>query len=117
MMSKASERNIPDHSLAYDFGITEVKATTADGNKIVLYDSQKVSVYNLQPVLRAACNENDHHSTHSLTIPIELARKYLCESSMEVHLSENLIIRTNSIEIVTSKLDKKYADEQGGTGD
>ena len=117
MMSKASERNIPDHSLAYDFGITEVSATTADRNKIVLYDSKKVSVYNLQPVLRAACNENDHHSTHSLTIPIELARKYLCESSMEVQLSENVMLRTNSIEIVTSKLDKKYADEQGGTGE
>ena len=117
MMSKASERDVPDHALAYDFGITEVSAFTADSKKVVLYDSNTVSVYNLQPVLRAACNENDHYSTHSLTIPIELARKYLCESIMEVEISDNVTLKTNSIEIVTSKVDKKYADEQGGTGE
>ena len=117
MMSKASDRDIPDHSLAYDFGITEISSRTADSKKVVLYDSKKVSVYSLQPVLRAACNENNHYSTHSLTIPIETARKHLCESSMEINISDKLILRTNSIEIVTSKVDKKYQDEQGGTGE
>ena len=117
MMSKPTERDIPDHALAYDFGITEVSVTLANFTKVVLYDSKKVSVYNLQPVLRAACNENDHYATHSLTIPIETARKYLGESVMEVKISDNVTLRTNSIEIVTSKLDKKYADEQGGTGE
>ena len=52
-----------------------------------------------------------------LTIPIETAGEYLCQSSMEVKLSESLTPITNTIEIVTSKVDKKYADEQVGTGE
>ena len=36
---------------------------------------------------------------------------------MEVKISDTLSLITNSIEIVTSKVDKKYADEQGGTGE
>ena len=116
MMSKPTEREIPDHALAYDFGITEV-STKVDGEKVVLYDSEKVSVFNLQPKLRAACNENDHYATHSLTVPIEMARSLLCQSSMEVRISEDVLIRAESIEIITSKIDKKYADEQGGLGE
>jgi hypothetical protein len=69
LMSKPSEREIPDQALAYDFGITEV-STEVDGEKVVLYDSKKASVYSLQPVLCAVCNENDHFATHNLTIPI-----------------------------------------------
>ena len=116
MMSKPTERDIPDHALAYDFGVTEVSAKVK-GKKIVLYDSCAVSVYNLQPNLRAACNENDHYATHSLTLPIENSRKNLCESSIEVSLSSTVLLKSESIEIITSKIDKKYADEQGGTGE
>ena len=116
MMSKPSDREIPDHALAYDFGITEVSASL-ENEKIVLYDSTKVSVFNLQPVLRAACNENDHYSTHFITIPIEKARELLCQSSMEIQLSDNITLKTKSIEIITSKVDKKYSDEQGGLGE
>ena len=85
------------------------------GETVTLYDSETVSVNSLQPVLRAACDENDHFSTHSLTIPIEQARQYLCES--DIRLSPEVILRTTKIEIITSKIDKKYADEQGGTGE
>ena len=88
-----------------------------NGEKFILYNSAKVSVYNLQPVLRAAANENDHFSTHSLTIPIEKARKLLCQSSIEIKLSEEISLKTQSIEIITSKVDKKYSDEQGGLGE
>ena len=84
---------------------------------MVLYDSEKVSVFNLQPKLRAACNENDHFATHSLTVPIEAARDLLCQSSIEVKLSEEVILKSNTIEIITSKIDKESADKQGGTGE
>ena len=116
LMSKPTEREIPDHALAYDFGITEV-STQLKGEKLVLYDSVAVSVFNLQPKLRAACNENDHFATHSLTVPIETARSLLCQSSIEVRISEDILLKSESIEIITSKIDKKYADEQGGLGE
>ena len=41
MMSKPTEREIPDHALAYDFGITEVSTNVAD-KKVFLYDSTTV---------------------------------------------------------------------------
>ena len=116
LMSKPSEREIPDHALAYDSGITEV-SMQVDGVKVVLYNCGEVSVYNLQPVLRAVCNENDHFATHTVTLPIETARKLLCESTLEIKLTDKITLKTNSIEIVTSKLDKKYSDEQGGLGE
>jgi len=87
------------------------------GEDVLLYDSKRVSVYSLQPVLRAACIENDNFSTHSLTIPIEAARQYLYKSTMEVKISPEITLNAVNIEIVTSKIDKKYADEQGGTGE
>ena len=45
MMSKPTERDIPDHALAYDFGITQI-STKVDDEVIVLYDSNTVSVFN-----------------------------------------------------------------------
>ena len=95
----------------FDFGITKI-STDLDGELVTLYDSNKVSVYSLQPVLRAACNENDHFATHYLTIP-----SLLCSSSIEVKISDKILLKSTSIEIVTSKIDKKYVDEQGGTGE
>ena len=74
-------------------------------------------MYNLQPVLRAICNENDHFAAPTVTLPIETARKLLCESTLEIKLTDKITLKTNSIEIVTSKLDKKYSDEQGGLGE
>ena len=84
---------------------------------MTIYDSESVSVNCLQPVLRAACNENYHYATHSLTITLELARNFLCESTMEVKVSPEVTLKAEKIEIITSKIDKKYADEQGGTGE
>ena len=85
--------------------------------KGVLYDSTTVSVYNLQPKLRATTNENDHYASHGLTVSIEASRSVLSQSSIEVKISENVLLKSESIDIVTSKIDKKYADEQGGTGE
>ena len=56
--------------MAYDFGITEVSTKVA-GEKVVLYDSTTVlAVYNLQPKLRAAANENDHFEQPSFFVPL-----------------------------------------------
>ena len=87
LMSKPTDRAVPDHSLAYDFGITEVSVTLPGSEKVILFESDNVSVYSLQQFLRAACNENDHFSTHYLTIKIESARRLLCDSVMEVQIS------------------------------
>ena len=89
------------HVLTCNFGIIEVSVTLANSTKVVLYDSQKVSVP------KAACNVNEYYSTYSLTIPIETAKKHLCGSVIVVEIFDNVTLRTNSIEIVTSKLDKK----------
>ena len=34
-MSKASDRDIPDHALAYDFGITQITARSTNGKKTI----------------------------------------------------------------------------------
>ena len=111
LSSKPTDRQLPDHGLSYDFQLLKV---TCDAG--VLLESTNSSVFSLTPVMRAAANENNHFSTHHLTVPIENERSALSNCSMKVQLSDKYSLKATKIIIDTSKIDKKLADEQGGLG-
>ena len=111
LSSKPTDRPLPDHGLAYDFQL--MKVTCPSG---VLLESSNSSVFSLTPVLRAAVNENNHLSTHHLCVPIENERAALCNCSLKVKISDQYTLNATEINIDTSKIDKKLADEQGGLG-
>ena len=81
-----------------------------------LLESNNSSVFSLTPVMRAAANENNHLSTHHLCVPIENERAALSNCSLKVKISDKYTLNATTINIDTSKIDKKLADEQGGLG-
>ena len=112
LSSKATSRGLPDHGLSYDMQLMKVSC-----EKGVLLEANNSSIFSLTPVMRAQANENDHFATHTLTIPIESEREALEKCILKVKISENYTLNANDITIDTTKLDKKYNDEQGGLGD
>ena len=57
--------------------------------------------------MRAAANENDHMSTHILTIPIERQRSALEKVEMTIKLDNDFTI-ISTFEIDPTKVDLKY---------
>ena len=66
--------------------------------------------------MRASADENNHFSTHHLTVPIENERSALCNCTLKVKISDEYTLNATEINIDTSKIDKTLADEQGGLG-
>ena len=112
LSSKATDRALPDHGLSYDMQL--MKVTCEEG---VILESNNSSVFSLTPVMRALANENNHYSTHTLTAPIENERNALSNCTLKTKISDSYTLVATSITIDTTKLDKKYNDEQGGLGD
>ena len=112
LSSKATDRALPDHGLSYDMQLMKVECEEG-----ILLEANDSSVYSLTPVMRASANENNHFSTHTLTVPIENEREALGNCTLKVKISDDYTLVAKDITIDTTKLDKKYNDEQGGLGD
>ena len=113
LCSNKTNVDLPDHGLSYDCKILRIECEEAN---LTLFEDSGASVSACRPILRAAANENDHFSTHMLTIPIERQRSAMEKVVMTVALNEDYTLET-TFEIDPSKVDLKYNFEQSGLGD
>ena len=113
LCSNKTNVELPDHGLSYDCKILKIVSVEPS---LTLFEDSGASVSSCKPILRAAANENDHFSTHMLTIPIERQRSAMEKVEMTVTLNDEYKLRS-TFEIDPSKVDLKYNHEQSGLGD
>ena len=114
MITQKTSVDMPDHGISYDVKIISIE--TSEDPHIVLFKDVGARVTACKPVLRAAASENDHFSTHMVTIPVERERSALEKVVMKVPLDVNYTI-VSTFEIDPSKIDLKYNHDQSGLGD
>ena len=93
-----------------------MKNKTVEPPHATLFKDTGASVTACKPIMRAAAKENDHMSTHLLTIPIERQRSALEKVEMEIKLDDEYTL-LSTFEIDPSKVDLKYNQDQSGLGD
>jgi hypothetical protein len=93
-----------------------LRVETRDAPFINLFEDRGASVNTCKPVMRAAASENDHFSTHMITLPIERQRSGMEKVEMTVNLDENYSL-VSTFEIDPTKIDLKYNQDQSGLGD
>ena len=112
--SEKTNVDLPDHGLSYDCKILKIE--TKEPPFFTLFEDTGASVNACKPVMRAACNENEHFSTHLITIPIERERSAMEKIKLRVNLNEKYSL-VSTFEIDPSKIDLKYNQDQSGLGD
>ena len=113
LISSRTNLEHPDHGLSYDVKMMKIECAELS---LVLFEDSGARVNSCKPVMRAAANENDHFSTHMITIPIERQRAAMEQVEMTVKLSDDYSLKT-TFEIDPSKIDLKYNLDQSGLGD
>ena len=115
LITQKTNVDLPDHGLSYDCKILNIKTTNLENN-FTLFEDSGVAVNACKPVMRAAANENDHFSTHLLTIPIERQRSAMEKVELTVKIDDEISL-VSTFTIDPTKVDLKYNQEQSGLGD